>query len=123
MRPPTAPADGAENNVGRSYVRLTAAELTEEVAARDLEGLWERVLDVNVLEALEDAGRSEVQALEGNLRESRRELEAGLCTRGEEARELDARADGYEPSCPRANGATPTVLRRCRRCGTKWRRR
>ena len=41
----TAPADGAESDAGRSRARLTAAELTKEVTADDLEGLRAQALD------------------------------------------------------------------------------
>ena len=40
--------------------------------------------EIESLEALGDAGRKEVRALEGRLRKSRRELEAGIRTREEE---------------------------------------
>ena len=93
--------------------RLTAPELTKEIVARELGGgLRAWVLDARALlgdsskeiEALEvwgDAARKEVWGLEGRLceeetshRKSRREREAGICARMEEAHELELRAGG-----------------------------
>ena len=58
--------------------RLNAAELTKEIAGREMEGmrarasdaaalLGERSEEIKVLEALGDTGSKEVRALEGRL--------------------------------------------------------
>ena len=96
----------------RLQASLTAAELTKEVTADDLEGLRAQALDavallgesskdIEAMEASGDAGHKEVWGLEGRLLEEetfhcklRREPEAGLCAGEEEARKLDAMADG-----------------------------
>ena len=69
-RPTTAPADGAESDAGRSRARLTAAELTKEVAASELEGLRAQASDDAAL-AGESLGMRGVPrrscALENNL--------------------------------------------------------
>ena len=44
-----SPAKGVESNAGRPQLRLTAVELTKEVAARDLERLWARASDTAAL--------------------------------------------------------------------------
>ena len=112
MRPPTALADGAESGAGMSRARFTAAELTKEVATRELEGLRARGTDaatllgesseeIEELEALGDVRRKEVRALEGRIckeetlhRKSRIDMEAGLCAKEEEICELEAGAEG-----------------------------
>ena len=70
-RPPVALADGTESDTGRSQTRLTPAEMTKEVTARELEQLWVRASDsaeIEALEAWQDAGPKEVWVLEGRLR-------------------------------------------------------
>ena len=103
--------DNMESDARRSRARLTAAELTNEVMARELKGLrvrasdavallGERSEDAEVLELLGDAGRKEFWELEGHLRDEEAshhdawcELEAGLRAEEVEAREMEARAE------------------------------
>ena len=103
--------DDMESDAGRSRARLTAAELTNEVMARELKGLraresdaasflGERSEDIEALELLGDAGRKEFWELEGHLRNEEVshhdawcKLEAGLRAKEVEAREMEARAE------------------------------
>ena len=68
-------AGGVEMDAGMLRARPTAKDLANEVAARELEGLWVRAWDaaallrerseeIRVLEASGDAGRKEVWAME-----------------------------------------------------------
>ena len=102
---------GAERDAGMLRARLTATDLANEVAERELEGLWarawdaaallrERSEDIEALELLGYAGRKEFWELEGHLRSEEVshhdawcEMEAGLRAEEVEAREMEARAE------------------------------
>ena len=116
-------ANGAESNAGRLQARLTAIELTKEIAAGELEGLQTRASDtaallvkrsedIKVLEASGYAMHKEVQALEERLREEEtlhhklwRELKTGFCTKEEETHKLEANAEGLSEEIEATNQA------------------
>ena len=77
MTPPRTMAldGGAERDAGMLRARLTATDLANEVAERELEGLWARAWDaaallmerseeIGALEASGYAGRKEIWAME-----------------------------------------------------------